>query len=358
MAMRPAASAAPLTNRYEILTMAHTIRMSSCNKARRGFTLVELLVVIAIIGILIALLLPAVQAAREAARRMQCANNLKQLSLSMHNYHQVQGTLPAGAYCPSPGPCGTIYGCHNWFTSLMPYVEQGAVYERMDMTKSTTVEPNASLILNFKMPSMKCPSDPAPMLQDHTRFSSSGCPSGSHIAGPYTTASKSMALWYAPCGGPVAPGNGTCMIPAWGNKLNCISKNQGYGDFGAPGMFSSGWKTYRFSDCTDGLSNTILVGEVMPSVQKDFMLFHSHYIIATTNLPPNQYKTPLACKPFPSNWVAGGCHFWTLGYNSHHAGGVQIARADGSVSFIVDAVDYSYWVHLGHRSDGAVTVEQ
>ena len=326
---------------------------SKIHHPKFAFTLVELLVVIAIIGTLIALLLPAVQAAREAARRLQCANQLKQVALAMHNYHAAHNTLPTGAYCPVSGSCGNIYGCHNWFTSIMPYLEQTALADQLDTRKRTYDAPNAGLILDRVVAGMRCPSDPAPALQSHDRFASSGCPSGVHIAGPRDT-SKSMAMWYVPSGGPVAPDVGTCMVPAWSDGMNCVSRYQGYAGHGAPGLFSSGWVTYTFDHCRDGLSNTILIGEVLPAIQKDFMLFNSHYIVATTNLPPNQHNTPMACKPFPNNWVQNGCHFWSLGYNSYHPGGVQVAMADGSVHFIAESVDYRTWVFLGHRSSGQV----
>jgi len=322
----------------------------------RGFTLVELLVVIVIIAILVSLLLPAVQSARESARRLQCANQLKQVALALCNYHRAKGSLPAGSSCPVDGPCGNIYGCHNWFTSVMPHLEQSSLFDRLDLTKPTHQQPNADLILGLVVPGMRCPSDSAPALQSHERFGSSGCPSGSHIAGPYTAESKSMGMWYVPSGGPVAPHNGTCMMPAWSNGLNCVSKHQGFAENGAPGLFSSGSKAYSFAHCRDGLSNTIIIGEVLPAHQKDFMLFHSHYIVATTNLPPNQTKTPLACPEFPQDWVANGCHFWSLGYNSHHPGGVQIAMADGSVHPINESVDYETWVYLGHRADETKTI--
>ena len=97
---------------------------------RRAFTLVELLVVIAIIGILIALLLPAIQAARESARRSQCINNIKQLALSLLNYHTAKKTFPAGARRPVPSGVGclAIYACHNWFTYSLPFIEENSQY--------------------------------------------------------------------------------------------------------------------------------------------------------------------------------------------------------------------------------------
>src|SRR5687768_2745695 len=109
--------------------------MSRCSKSR-GFTLVELLVVIAIIGILIALLLPAVQAARESARRSQCTNNLKQIGIALHNYHDTNSVLPfAGASWPvGPNQESTE---HSWVIRVLPFVEQRSLYSNLDLTKPT-----------------------------------------------------------------------------------------------------------------------------------------------------------------------------------------------------------------------------
>jgi prepilin-type N-terminal cleavage/methylation domain-containing protein len=319
-----------------------------------GFTVVELLVVIAIIGILVSLLLPAVQSAREAARRSQCTNQIKQLALAFHNYHAAHQTLPAGAYCSlSSDYCRGMYGCLNWFTSLMPFTEESALSDRFDSRVGTCDAPNASLILDRVIQGMQCPSDTAPALMGHDRFSVSGCPSGVHVAGPYTAASRSMGMWYAPSGGPVAPSAGICMIPNSPalQNLNCLSQNQGFDNYGAPGLFSSGRIAYRFKQCTDGLSKTLLIGETLPAYSMMLMLFNSHYDVATTNLPPNQILAT-TCQPFPTDWIANYCQTWSLGYNSMHPGGASAALADGSVRFFADTIDYGVWVYLGHRSDG------
>src|SRR5688500_5409942 len=120
---------------------------------RIGFTLVELLVVIAIIGVLVALLLPAVQAAREAARRSSCGNNLKQIGLALHNYHDTINTLPA-----------TTGFTRGWglLPVMLPYIEQQALHARCDFTRQVFC--NNPDILTAKLPWMRCPSDPLPSI--------------------------------------------------------------------------------------------------------------------------------------------------------------------------------------------------
>jgi prepilin-type N-terminal cleavage/methylation domain-containing protein len=113
-------------------------------KKKNGFTLVELLVVIAIIGILVALLLPAVQMAREAARRSSCINNLKQLGLAVHNFESNNKTLPHSGQCDSTGSSTTTYMIHSTGTVLLPYIEQQSLYQQFDHTTNAIAAYNAS----------------------------------------------------------------------------------------------------------------------------------------------------------------------------------------------------------------------
>lgn len=132
----------------------------------RGFTLVELLVVIAIIGILVALLLPAIQAAREAARRSQCGNNMKQLGIALHNYHDTHGVFPPGVIAntlnSSMGAPNAFPGAMSWMPLLLPFMEQAPLYEELLPWMSTRNSMHfPSNIMNSVVPSLMCPSDPA-----------------------------------------------------------------------------------------------------------------------------------------------------------------------------------------------------
>jgi prepilin-type N-terminal cleavage/methylation domain-containing protein len=317
---------------------------------KRGFTLVELLVVITIIGILIALLLPAVQAAREAARRMQCSNNIKKLALALHNYHTTHASLPAGAYC-SPGGYSDmgLYGGHAWIEGLLPYIEQQPLYDQLDFKVNLVTSPNKELLTNRVLPNLTCPSDPKAGLQDWTAV----------LPPPREILVQSFGESYAPNGGPMDMGNG-CTITAWptngtaplNGERNCFSDFAGAWKNGSHGLFAPGYGiAYQFSDCKDGLSNTFLLGEQLPSLNRHALYFHSYATAPTTNIPPNYHKVMNCPDPTDSS-SSQECNYAMMGFKSDHADGLNMAMADGSVHFIQEAINYPIWVFLGSRSDG------
>jgi prepilin-type N-terminal cleavage/methylation domain-containing protein/prepilin-type processing-associated H-X9-DG protein len=344
---------------------------------RRAFTLVELLVVIAIIGILIALLLPAVQAARESARRSQCSNNIKQLGLALLNFHTANKTFPAGAYCKSSATgCDKIYACQNWWTHLMPFMEENAEYNSMDLSQLTINGPNPLAILSRVFPGMMCPSDQFAGLQSHSRFSGSGCPDGSIIAGQEAT-SYSMGESYSPSGGPVMP-SATAPTPnPWASLFpgvltttpaisytNCkLGINEGEEKGGSPGMFAAGYGiAYRIKDCTDGTSNTFLMGEQLPAISTHQMLFHSHLNLGSEFYPPNynQIYPGAMHNGVPTIGIQNQADYFSgtgtttdagPGYKSEHKAGLNMGFVDGSVHWVSDTIDYKLWVYLGDRED-------
>jgi prepilin-type processing-associated H-X9-DG protein len=229
--------------------------------------------------------------------------------------------------------------------------------------------------LGLELPSWKCPSDDAPLLQGHSRFSGSGCPSGVHIAGPYTDASMSMGLWYMPSAGPVAQGESpantmettfpyaapsSCSVPSDTTlpmrQRNCQSSGMGRLERGAPGMFTTGWVQYSFKQCDDGTSNTFLIGENLPAFMLHAFLFHSHENAGTTNVLPNEH-TRRNCPRWDQPAGLPSCGGFMQGFKSWHVGGVNMGMADGSGQFIQDNIDYAVWVYLGDKNDGqAITL--
>src|SRR5690606_3400905 len=151
------------------------------------------LVVIAIIGVLVALLLPAVQAAREAARRAQCQNNVKQWSLGFHNYHDTFKTLPKGSDCDLKS-AGYIQHCHSYAEFMLPFLEQGSIHDKLDFTVDNDEGVNPQILNNLIIPGWMCPSDPDAGLMDNGR-------EPNYLPGGPGT--LSLAQSYAPCGGPL-----------------------------------------------------------------------------------------------------------------------------------------------------------
>ena len=322
------------------------------NKRRIGFTLVELLVVIAIIGILVALLLPAVQAAREAARRMQCSNQLKQLALAMHNYHDTHERLPASSYCFTNNPWGwdTIAGCHTWIESLFPYIEQGDVFEQINFDSRTTESVNPSLYNNLLISNLMCPSDADAGLLPNTREHSYWLPQSG----------ESMGASYIPSVGPAELEFNSCPIPAMQPNYNCKKWVDVAGSGGTsliwdnegPGMFTMGRVQRKFSEVPDGLSKTFLLGETLPAFSTFQMYFISCWHVGSINPPPNYHKAWPICKS-NTRVSTPPCHAYMCGFKSAHPGSVTMAMADGSVQLINEDIDYYVWCVLGDRDSGA-----
>jgi prepilin-type N-terminal cleavage/methylation domain-containing protein/prepilin-type processing-associated H-X9-DG protein len=301
---------------------------------RPGFTLIELLVVIAIIAILIALLVPAVQKVREAAARAECQNNMKQIGLALHNYHNQYGRLPTSEfhdYAANGGkkvpPPPVRWG---WIPKIFQFVELDSVYHQLDFKIDSWQGGNYAL-LSQRYPMFLCPSDP---FKDVTREEE-------NFAGPTWVLSQSD---YASCAGDYRNATGVGQTPAYGNL--------GYGNPVTRGVMARwGWSA-RFADVLDGLSNTFAVGECVGA----FCICQNleSQCWGTTAHPINYMNDSLAANlPTQANprWDE------SIGFRSYHPGGANFLMCDGSVRFVDENIDGETYRALASREGGeTVTV--
>ncbi|MFI4875747.1 MAG: DUF1559 domain-containing protein [Blastopirellula sp. JB062] len=325
------------------------MRSSKQPFALRGFTLVELLVVIAIIGVLIALLLPAVQQAREAARRMQCSNNMKQLGLALHNYHDTNGSFPFGARAGSLTPAN-LTGT-NWRTSVLPFMEQSTVFDQLNFNGSSfsgyagAPYTNGNDILEgLVIDGYVCPSSPVdPLVKAPSAINDR--PSQMHhyvgIAGAYPD-------------------------PA-GRTDVCQQTLRGYAC--ATGALRPA-QTTKFRDFVDGTSNTLAVAEQSGRVGTEVLaanygggwtgMLAIYPVSSITDSDDNYYYTGLttirwqinsdtktsssSSQPYENNTIT----------NSYHPGGMQGLLADGSVRFVQETISMDIFRRIATSDDGLV----
>ncbi|MEO8496071.1 MAG: DUF1559 domain-containing protein [Planctomycetota bacterium] len=323
-------------------------RTTQCRRAARAFTLVELLVVIAIIGILVALLLPAVQAAREAARRAQCTNNLVQLVIAIHNYESANRVYPPGTINPT-GPIQSVaLGYHhNWIEQLLPYIERRVAYDHIDRSVGV-YDPKNAPVRDLNISGLLCPSTP---------FGGAGY--------------SSYAAVHHDVEAPI--------------------------DVDNDGVFFLN-SAIRYTDVSDGASQTLFLGEKMILTGDLGWLSGTRATLRNTGTPINADRTvrrtmggasgtpsktpgnslneapgadssetpaadaanetdaaatsePVIVNGLPTVPTAVG------GFASDHPGGANFALGDGSVRYITDTINTQVFQQLGHRADGQLLDE-
>lgn len=310
----------------ESRTKRHPAGGRACLRHRCAFTLVELLVVISVIGLLVALLLPAVQAAREAARRMECGNNLRQIGLSLHQYELQHKTLPPGAIWKPGEAKGSVY------VRLLPFLEQQALHDQFDFDQpvidGSTFPGKSELIGSTVLSVLICASDPGP--------------------DTYFGLAKHN---YAASRGPTAVfDNPACSC---NHPWQSVAQAPLDSPFNFAGPFTRVGTPVRLAEVRDGLSNTIFFGEVRPACSE-----HARNGWAKTN-NGNGYCTTLiplnfdTCRENAADACRRYCNWNTeVGFRSAHPGGGQFLLGDGSVRFVSETIDYATYQALGGKSDG------
>lgn len=311
----------------------------------RAFTLVELLVVIAVIGILIALLLPAVQAAREAARRTQCTNNLKQLGVGFHNYHDTHNAFPP-AYVIQPGG-GGVHGSPDpatrdagpgwaWGALLLPFVEQGSLHDQF----------------NYNLPCW----DPSNASAAATELNLFLCPSATGTEGPMQV--KDTA------GDPMADFGRSCYVANAGQEEPWLYTTDNYQGIADGPLYRN--SPTRFADVKDGLSSTVFLGEhhpvlsdktwvgvipgalVCPKPQFAFSACEPGAILVNAHSGPCSIVSPPVIHP-PNSPVCAPCQMY-----AEHPGGCNVLLGDGSVRFVSEMVNQLTWAALSSIAKGEV----
>lgn len=311
----------------------------------RGFTLVELLVVIAVIAMLVALLFPAVQAARESARRTQCVSNMRQVALALLNHHDARGYFPHGNYNyidgtdSTPEPYNNMQDRRCWFHETLPYIEEDALFNDFDTYMQTNRSALGYPRLDTVVPAFMCPADPLGPKLDTFWGGFNGL-STQGFSGNFVGSAGNE--YFNP-----TEINGENVHPlVASSKLN--------------GMLFAISKV-RIGQVTDGTSSTTLVGEVILSPDTDSHDLRGRYynpatggVLFSTRIPPNTMvpdrfnwcgKNPVPQAPC----VWSGTNMF-LSARSYHVGGVNIAMVDSSARFVVDSVDAEAYKAAGSRN--------
>jgi prepilin-type N-terminal cleavage/methylation domain-containing protein/prepilin-type processing-associated H-X9-DG protein len=297
---------------------------------RPGFTLVELLVVIAIIGILVALLLPAVQAAREASRRSSCSNHLKQFALAVQNYHDGHRALPVniGPWSEGSQPAPQRNG-KGWIVSILPHLEQQVLFDSFVpgfdgdfFSSSGILNPVCSSALKTRFNVLHCPSDATAANNSTSQFQLGGI--------EVVRTSYKGVIGDTRMGGASSVHQGTMPDCHSTNNCNGLFYRNSYQD------------RLRMASITDGTSQTFLIGEDVVDENNHSAAYYANGDYASCHAPPNYFPKP----PTPNDW-------WNvMSFRSRHPGGVQFAFVDASVTFINETINHALYRALSTKAGG------
>jgi len=336
------------------------------SRDRRGFTLIELLVVIAIIAILIGLLLPAVQKIREAANRMKCSNQIKQLALASHNYGDTNGTLPPSVLMrigvSNPADFNQNFG-PNWVVLILPFIEQDNLFNQYATSITSYMTTGDSAwrgMRGTELKGLKCPSDVGGNVQCNRA-------GGGWARGNYGANAGPGMFW-------IGANEGAITTQASGLMIESTWGISGYYASNVAGLSGGGVYTVNqgitLADIKDGTSSTIMIDELRigPSANDIRGTWAMGQAGASISAANGRLDTPSPNVSY-SGWddiqggddrqdigmgCCSGCGSWQVTAKSRHSGGVLAGFADGSVKFVRNQVDSRTWFLLHSRNDGQV----
>ncbi len=378
------------------------MQQARLNPSTLGFTLIELLVVVSIIGLLVALLLPAVAASREASRRAQCLNNLKQMGLALANYQSTHASFPPGGVNRLIKNASELNGWSNrdglgyanalsWRTLMLPDLEQSPLYNAINFNVPSDAggpDKGAGFTLwATSVAAFLCPSDSGH--EDGFRDSSAAdgtlgqypqvglpidpatgeavtrVPVTSYVGSFGDNYSVTSLLpsspWETPCGASLPPGQTRFGWPGfWGTTYGCDEAAGRDNGGKLRGIFDyRTGQTTRLQEISDGASTTILVGETLSAQRADVILWEAHSAAAGTAIPMNLSTERAPCSD-GQTWTTLdlGCRFSFAyaGFKSEHQGGANFLFCDGSVRFLKDSIARSTYAALGSK-DGAEVID-
>jgi prepilin-type N-terminal cleavage/methylation domain-containing protein len=324
---------------------------------RRAFTLIELLVVIAIIGLLMALLLPAIQRVREASNRMRCGSNLRQLAIACHNYEGDFKTLPRTGYYnqqtgAASGCCGSSQPYWSWIARLLPYIEQqqlynaiaaigGGNFDLVTLDQATQgsggsrVAPPNYLAANIEV--LFCPSDRAKSQSPLNNRANIG-----HYLGLTNYAGVAGSNWCGASWGADSPYNVNNVDPLTGS---CNGIDRGNGIFYRLDIYHE--NKLPITDILDGTSNTFMIGEQIPDLDVHAGGWcYSNHTTKTCWLPPNYRMEGQNPGPAPGSWPS------VYSFRSRHPGGTQFVMADSSIRFVRASIDLNIYRAVATKRGG------
>tara|TARA_Y100000385_G_scaffold273100_1_gene314637 strand:+ start:193 stop:1221 length:1029 start_codon:yes stop_codon:yes gene_type:complete len=335
------------------------MKHSNIMRHRSGFTLIELLVVIAIIGVLVGLLLPAVQQAREAARRSACGNKMKQNALAMHTYADANRSLPSGSSRRSEGGTAQNSVWKSFTVELMPFIEMSTVYDQLDLSKGQLDGTGGQNSNWWKL---------APVTQGNPIYTAQFCPSdpdsfaGRTVDGKYfggygiNNNRRSGGRCYDVSLGPIGFPAATPDCPNGSTASWCRANSNWWASGGSPvreisstpGVFNWSFEfKCEFKDITDGTSNTLLLIERRPGLHQRSAMYAAD-VGVPTSIRPNSSHIDDTTSAGNNPQRAKNC-----GASSMHTGGVfGVATADGAGHWLSDTIDFQVYNFLGNRGDG------